>query len=346
MVLPRVAHFLSFGIGGADRSAIELVRCLAEKGTDITILYSEMSFPMRTADQDEDQPLLSTYEEATKLAPSIRIDSTREIEAMGFDILHTHRSGEDEWLLPGLGKNSRKYKIIETNFHGATETVADVRIYPSLALMKSKKIQLGNQSRVIPNIVNSKVGTSQRQRYGIYEDTLVFGRVARSDRSIYSPKLLKEYSRIETEETLLIWVGKSRLAEKDALKFGVKNILWLDPIKDPKELADIYQTFDVYLHVNALGETFGNTVAEAVLRGIPVASLKGERRYPQAQAELLTDGQYCSYRHQFQRLISRYIRNPELRSEMSHKNLEFGRHYLSEESITSKVENLYREILK
>jgi glycosyltransferase involved in cell wall biosynthesis len=95
-----------------------------------------------------------------------------------------------------------------------------------------------------------------------------------------------------------------------------------------------------------LGETFGNTVAEAVLRGIPVASLKGERRYPQAQAELLTDGQYCSYRYQFQRLISRYIRNPELRSEMSHKNLEFGRHYLSEESITSKVENLYREILK
>jgi glycosyltransferase involved in cell wall biosynthesis len=265
-----------------------------------------MSFPKRTADQDEDQPLLSIFDEATNLAPHIRIESTQQIEAMGFDLLHTHRSGEDDWLLPGLGKSSRTYKIIETNFHGATKTVADMRIYPSLALMKSKKICVGNESRVIPNIVNSRQGISERQNYGISEDTLVFGRVARSDRSIYSPKLLQEYSKIETDNTLLMWVGKSRLAESDALRFGVKNIIWLDPIKDPKKMADIYQTFDIYLHVNALGETFGNTVAEAVLRGIPVASLKGERRYPQAQAEILTHEQYCSSRRQFKKLIIMY----------------------------------------
>jgi len=344
--LPRVAHFLSFGIGGADRAAIELVRCLVEKGLDITILYNEMSFPKRTADQDEDQPLLSIFDEATNLAPHIRIESTQQIEAMGFDLLHTHRSGEDDWLLPGLGKSSRTYKIIETNFHGATKTVADMRIYPSLALMKSKKICVGNESRAIPNIVNSRQGISERQNYGISEDTLVFGRVARSDRSIYSPKLLQEYSKIETDNTLLMWVGKSRLAESDALRFGVKNIIWLDPIKDPKKMADIYQTFDIYLHVNALGETFGNTVAEAVLRGIPVASLKGERRYPQAQAEILTYGQYCSSRRQFKKLINMYLRNPEFRSEISKKNLEFSRNYLSEDKIALQIENLYREVLK
>ena len=340
----KIAHFLSFGIGGADRAAIELVRCLVEKGLDITILYNEMSFPKRTADQDEDQPLLSNFDEAKNLAPHIRIESTQEIEAMGFDLLHTHRSGEDDWLLPGLGKSSRTYKIIETNFHGETKTVADMRIYPSLALMKSKKIHLGNDSRVIPNIVNSRQGISQRQNFGISEDTIVFGRVARSDRSIYSPKLLQEYSKIETDNTLMIWVGKSRLAESDALRFGVKNIMWLDPIKDPKKIADIYQTFDIYLHVNALGETFGNTVAEAVLRGIPVASLKGERRYPQAQAELLTDEQYCSSRRQFKKLVNMYLSNPGFRNEISKKNLEFSRNYLSEDNITLQIENLYREV--
>ena len=344
--MPRVAHFLSFGIGGADRAAIELVRCLVEKGLDITILYNEMSFPKRTADQDEDQPLLSTFEEATKLAPHIRIESTQEIENMGFDILHTHRSGEDDWLLPGLGKYPRTYKIIETNFHGATNTIADFRIYPSLALMKSKKICFGNNSRVIPNIVNSRQGMSQRRNYGISDDTLVFGRVARSDRSIYSPKLMKEYSKIETEKTMLIWVGRSRLAESDALRFDVKNIMWLDPIKDPMKIADIYQTFDVYLHVNALGETFGNTVAEAVLRGLPVASLTGERRYPQAQAEMLTHEQFCSSRRQFRKLIKTYQIDPEFRSKMSKKNLDFGRKYLSEDKITSQIEDIYREILK
>ena len=344
--MPRIAHFLSFGIGGADRAAIELVRCLVEKGLDITILYNEMSFPKRTADQDEDQPLVSIFDEAIKLAPHIRIESTQEIEKMGFDILHTHRSGEDDWLLPGLGKYPRTYKIIETNFHGATNTIADYRIYPSLALMKSKKIGFGNNSRVIPNIVNSRQGISQRRNFGISDDTLVFGRVGRSDRSIYSPKLMKEYSKIETDKTMLIWVGKSRLAESDALRFGVKNIIWFDPIKDPMKIADIYQTFDVYLHVNALGETFGNTVAEAVLRGLPVASLKGERRYPQAQAEILTHEQFCSSRRQFRKLIDTYKMDPKFRREISKINFDFGTNYLSEEKITSQIEDIYREVLK
>jgi glycosyltransferase involved in cell wall biosynthesis len=143
----------------------------------------------------------------------------------------------------------------------------------------------------------------------------------------------------------LIWVGKSRLAELDALKFGLNNILWLDPIEDPTKVADLYQTFDVYLHVNALGETFGNTVAEAVLRGIPVASLKGDRRYPQAQAELLADKQYCSSRRQFRNLLNTYLRNPERRREISSLNLDFSEKYLSEESIFLKVKKVYEEIL-
>jgi glycosyltransferase involved in cell wall biosynthesis len=343
--MPKIAHFLSFGIGGADRAAIELVRCLVQKGLDITILYNEMSFPRRTSDQDENQPLLSIFNEAKKLAPHLRINSTEEIEKLGFDLLHTHRSGEDEWLLPGLGKNPRTYKIVETNFHGATETIADMRIYPSRALMQSRKLALGDESSIIPNIVNSKRGTSQRSEYGISEETLVFGRVGRSDKSIYSSKLIEEYAKIETKETLLIWVGKSRLAELDALKFGLNNIMWLDPIEDPTKVADLYQTFDVYLHVNALGETFGNTVAEAVLRGIPVASLKGDRRYPQAQAELLVDKQYCSSRRQFRNLLNTYLRNPERRREISSLNLDFSKNNLSEESIFLKVKKVYEEIL-
>ena len=110
-------------------------------------------------------------------------------------------------------------------------------------------------------------------------------------------------------------------------------------------MADLYQTFDVYLHVNALGETFGNTVAEAVLRGIPVASLKGDRRYPQAQAELLVDKQYCSSRRQFRNLLNTYLRNPERRREISSLNLDFSKNNLSEESIFLKVKKVYEEIL-
>ena len=343
--MPKIAHFLSFGIGGADRAALELVRCLVQRGLDITILYNQMSFPRRTTDQDENQPLRSTFDEARDLAPQISISSAAEIENLGFDILHTHRSGEDEWLLPGLGLHPRTYKIVETNFHGATETTADLRIFPSLSLIKSKKKLNLTKWRVIPNIVNSIQGIEQRQKYGISNDTLVFGRVGRSDKSIYSSKLIEEYAKVETSETLLIWVGKSKLAQSDAARFGAKNILWLDPIDKPNLLADIYETFDVYLHVNALGETFGNTVAEAVLRGIPVASLKGQRGYPQAQAELLTEGQYCTTRRKFRKTLDRYIREPEFRREVSEMNRTFGNNNLSGEQISLRVKELYEELL-
>jgi glycosyltransferase involved in cell wall biosynthesis len=343
--MPKIAHFLSFGIGGADRAALELVRCLIRRGLDITILYNQMSFPRRTADQDDNQPLLSIFDEARALAPQICISSAAEIEDLGFDIVHTHRSGEDEWLLPGLGLYPRTYKIIETNFHGATETTADFRIYPSLSLVKSKRIVNKTDWRVIPNVVNSIQGIDQRDRFAIDDDTLVFGRIGRSDKSIYSSKLIEEYAKIETSGTLLIWVGKSKLAKSDAARFGAKNVLWLDPIENPKALADIYETFDVFLHVNALGETFGNTVAEAVLRGIPVASLRGKRGYPQAQAELLVEGQYCTTKRKFRKILSRYKREPEFRMELSEINRTFGRSHLGGEKISAEVAKVYQEVL-
>jgi glycosyltransferase involved in cell wall biosynthesis len=343
--MPKIAHFLSFGIGGADRAAIELLRALVAKGLDITVLYNQKSFPIRTPDQDENQALLSTFNEVTKIAPHIRIYSVNEVEEFGFDLLHIHRSGEDEWLLPGLGKEDRSYLIVETNFHGANQTIADVRIYPSKALMKSKKIKVTDKTFVIPNIVNSKEGVSKRDELGISKNIVVFGRVGRSDRSIYSSTLLEEYARIEREDTLLIWLGKSQLALYDAKRLGITNVLWLDPVDDPQEMANIYQTFDVYLHVNALGETFGNTVAEAVIRGIPVASLRGKRKYPQAQAELLSDGQYCSSRRKFRKLIQKYLDNQDFREQVSKKNFRIGQMQLNEETISTRVLNLYKELL-
>ena len=51
-------------------------------------------------------------------------------------------------------------------------------------------------------------------------------------------------------------------------------------------------TFDVFCHCNPLGETFGNTVAEAMMHGKPVVSHLGKRSWPQAQIELLASYNY------------------------------------------------------
>ena len=150
-----IGHFVSFGIGGADRASINLVDALKSSGLRQIIFYSALSFPALTKDQDVNQKLISIQSEYESLdLEMVYIDSVERFSQYKFDILHTQRSGDDEWLLPGLGKLSRKFKIVETNFHGSLNTPADYRIYPSSALVNARNLRLGLNASVIPNAIN------------------------------------------------------------------------------------------------------------------------------------------------------------------------------------------------
>lgn len=341
----KVAHFVSFGIGGADRAALELIQELTQKLPEIQICYGRMSFPIRTADQDPSQELLNIFEEYKSIGNMQEIRHVSELAKLDIDILHTHRSGDDEWLIPGLSQLTRNFKIVETNFHGLQKTAADFRIFPSKTLMNFYKIEESTTNAVVPNIVNSFVGESLRNQYKIESKTIIFGRVGRSDKSIYSSNLLKQYAKIESSNTLLLWVGRSELAERDALRYNVKNVLWIDPVSDPKQMANLYETFDVFCHANPLGETFGNTVAESVIRGTPVASLRGIKEYPQAQSELLDSEQYCTSKKAFRNLLKKYRDDENYRTFIGQKNKEFGEKNLDSKKIIEKVINIYESLI-
>ncbi len=344
--MPKIGHFVSFGIGGADRATIELIKVLSRHYKDIHICFSDMSFPIRTDDQDPLQPLLNIFEEYSQFANLHKISNVFEFLKLNLDILHTHRSGDDEWLIPGLGELDREFKIVETNFHGLENTPADFRIFPSKELARSRGKEGNPNYSIIANVVNSHPGQSLRHELGIPENVVIFGRVGRSDKSIYSPLLLEQYSKIENSATTLLWVGASVQALNDAKKLGVRNIVWLDPVRDPVYMANLYATFDVYCHANPLGETFGNTVAEALLRGIPVASLKGSRKYPQAQKELLDETQFCTKSRSYRALLKKYRDDPQLRRSVGVRNFAFAKQNLDSDAIAEKVIKVYEKILK
>jgi glycosyltransferase involved in cell wall biosynthesis len=48
----------------------------------------------------------------------------------------------------------------------------------------------------------------------------------------------------------------------------------------------------LYCHGNSLGETFGNTIAEAMIHGKPVVSHLGAKMWPQAQCEVIGNDNY------------------------------------------------------
>jgi glycosyltransferase involved in cell wall biosynthesis len=343
----KIGHFVSLGIGGADRAAYNLAIGLKSIGSAPAIFYSNNSIPSRTPDQDPKQPLLnilSLYERDFKVH---KIDKVSDLNAFGLDILHTHRSGEDHWLLPDLGKLDREFKIVETNFHGKLETPADFRIFPSMALIKWKRIRKTESNAVIPNAILTPLSTdSFRAELGIDPKTVVLGRLARADNSVFSPSLLKAYRQLRKELPVkLIWVGASEQAKQWAFKLGLHDVHWVDPVKDPELVSKWMNTFDVFCHFNKLGETFGNTVAEAMMHGLPVVSLAGSPLYPQAQREVLGLGaRVHSTLFNSERELRRLAESLTTREAIGARNYARARDTYSPEVVSFDVRNTYERL--
>ena len=345
----KVGHFVSMGIGGADRAAYNLALGLKSIGSAPVIFYSNNSIPSRTPDQDPKQPLLNILSLYEKDFEVHKIDKVSDLNAFGLDILHTHRSGEDHWLLPDLGKLDREFKIVETNFHGKLETPADFRIFPSIALMKWKRIRKTESNAVIPNAILTPLSTdSFRAELGIDPKTVVLGRLARADNSVFSPSLLKAYKQLRKEHPVkLIWVGASEQAKQWGFKLGLNDVHWVDPVKDPELVSKWMNTFDVFCHFNKLGETFGNTVAEAMMHGLPVVSLAGSPLYPQAQREVLWPGARV---HRTlinsKRELRRLAESLTTREAIGARNYARARDTYSPEVVSLEVRSTYERLRK
>jgi glycosyltransferase involved in cell wall biosynthesis len=344
----KVGHFVSLGIGGADRAAYNLAIGLKSIGSAPVIFYSKNSLPTRTADQDPNQPLLNILSLYDKNFEVHQIDEGKDLNEFGLDVLHTHRSGEDHWLLPDLESLNRQFKIVETNFHGKLETPADFRIFPSRALMRWKRIRKSKSNAVIPNAILPPLSTeSFRSDLGIDPSSVVLGRLARADNSVFSPSLLRAYKYLRKKVPVsLVWVGASDQAKRWALKLGLNEIHWVDPVRDPELVSKWMNTFDVFCHFNKLGETFGNTVAEAMMHKLPVVSLAGSLVYPQAQREMLDSGP------QFHRLgasavahLRKLCESDAVRAKLGEANQKLALEQYSPEIVGRQVGDLYARVL-
>ena len=344
----KVGHFVSLGIGGADRAAYNLALGLKSLGTPPVILYSKNSIPSRTADQDPNLPLLDILSLYESDFETHQIEEVGDLNTFGLDILHTHRSGEDVWLLPGLDKLDRKFKIVETNFHGKLKTPADFRIFPSTALMKWNRIKPSMKNAVIPNAILPPLSsTSFRSQLDIGDGTVVLGRLARADDSVFSPSLLKTYRALKRNlDVALVWVGASERSKSAAAKLGLEDVFWVDPMKDPAKVSTWMNTFDIFCHFNKLGETFGNTVAEAMFHGLPVVSLRGSVFYPQAQIELLQDRQqYVNTKTAAINRLRKLVTDSNFRLELGSMNSAKAISDYLPKSAAVAVAKIYRQLL-
>jgi len=280
-----VGQFVSFGIGGADKAAFYLTKGLIENNITVKVFYNKLSFPKRSPQVDTDV-MLSRYEQYTALGiPMIEIVNLSELNYHSLHILNTHRSGDDVWFMPGFEHTNFNFKIIETNFHGNTATKANLRVFPSYEMIKNKNIS--GKYVIIPNpIMIPLTDTNLRSALGL-ENKFVFGKIARPAADIYSQTCLKAYKILDNDKTHLLYMAPHKKALDDVKTIGIKNITFVDQSIDELRISKFYNTINVLCHSNNVGETFGNTIAEAMMHGKPVISHLGNSGCPQAQREVI-----------------------------------------------------------
>lgn len=282
----KIGQFVSFGVGGADKCALNLIKgLLTIDEIEVIVFYNKYSHP-----RDDEQHSNPTRFNDYKSLPikMFEINDVVELNNYGLDLLNTHRSGNDNWFLPNFENTDFNFKVLETNFHGYNQTKSDYRVYPSKALLT--KLQPCNiPYSVIPNPINTPVtDLNLKKELGIL-DKFVYGRIARPDANIYSDINLKAYQKVQNEDTCFLYVAPNHKAISDAKQLGLTNIIFLDPTSDEEMVSKIYNTFDVLCHSNFLGETFGNTIAEAMIYGKPIITHIGTPSWTQAHIELVGD---------------------------------------------------------
>lgn len=108
-------------------------------------------------------------------------------------------------------------------------------------------------------------------------DSIVFGRIGRSEDAIFDPISVKAFKKLEAlygDKVRYIVVNPSPAWVKLAADLGLKNMEFRKPISDPVELAEFYRGIDVLAHARKDGETVGMAIGEAMLAGNPVLTHK------------------------------------------------------------------------
>lgn len=109
-----------------------------------------------------------------------------------------------------------------------------------------------------------------RKKFGISEDTFVYGFHQRNNDQIFSDIPLKAFKKIESDKNAFIVCGGSELYKKQAKDLGIKNVYFIDYTSDTNILYSFLKSIDVYAHGRKDGELNSTAIAEALYFSKPI----------------------------------------------------------------------------
>lgn len=321
------------GLRGTQRAAQNFSLAYKKAGHSVAVLAYKRNGPRRQALEDHSIPVFGggvPLETALRAAERYRPH-----------VIHVHRAGNfdpvETRILAFLCGGRRV--VLETNVFGRVDysdadRLIDVHMHVSEFCLWRWKRRLG-KSRCqqvgvfVPNPLDTSAFQRQstqcrnlvREQWGVPETAYVCGHIGYKS----SGPVLSGFRKL-AEFTPSAWLVCVDLPE--AMRRRVNElppairarVVLVDQTKNDAELASHYSAFDCLLHAPLMGETFGYVVAEALLCGVPVASLS-RPHHDSGHLEVIgheEGGLIAGCTKRFPEAVVELFRNDRLRTRVVH----------------------------
>ncbi|PUE17948.1 hypothetical protein B9Z48_10205 [Limnohabitans sp. WS1] len=327
----------SWGLGGAEQAIEVRARGLHELGFDVIV-----------ASVNAKGPRLERLKSAGVRVISITNVESGLLELLNFekpDVVSYSRSHRLCHYSKNVLEACRRATVpavVETNIFGRpfglpSERYPDFIAHVSLTSMLRFVRLSGTTMRaaraaghaavspLMPSILSTQSATTDRQQFrrqlGVSDNEILVCRVGRPDLRKWSELLEAAlphiFARVPNLRFAFLAAPESKIA-KLRRSFGLK-IITLAPTSDRIYLSDFYAACDFMVHSSAIGESYGLSMAEAMLRGLPVV-VDSTPKMDNAQIELVVSdetGFVVQSIDGFVDCVERLARQHDLRTKMS-----------------------------
>jgi glycosyltransferase involved in cell wall biosynthesis len=229
----------------------------------------------------------------------------------GADVVHVHRAGHPEPLLPEAARRAGVPVLVETNVFGFQDTTPDERdfrchltVSRMCALRYRARAGLAGpefheRNRVSYNPVDTGLlrsvapeAAEAKRSLGLDPGRPVVGRLGRGDDRKWNVLVVDMVPRLLAlaPEAQVMLVGTTDSVRRRLARLGVLDrVAIVEPVAEPEALARLYAACDVFVTGSAIGESFGLAIAEAMALGVPVVT-SSTPWTDNAQVELVDEG--------------------------------------------------------
>jgi glycosyltransferase involved in cell wall biosynthesis len=274
----------SFGMGGTAKVAVTQAlhhdpACVSPKAIALT------------------EPGLRAHElEAAGIEVLCAQDDPKRLaeQLRGVDVVHVHRFGSEEPIVPSACRAAGVQTLVETNVFGARDASPDneqfsAHLFVSQMCAMRYRQRAGleldefhRQHRTLYNPVATdalQLGAVSRleahELLGLDPERPTVVRVGRDDDRKWGDILVSMVPHLLrlVPDAQIVLVGATAHRKAQLSRVGtLERVTCLPSLTEPRRLAALYCAADVFASASSIGESFGLAIAEAMALGTPVVT--------------------------------------------------------------------------